>query len=64
MSWHYGLKKDKDGWLELCEIYSEGSYTSTPIRIAGETLEEIQDIIAMMYEDLKEPHIIEVQDND
>jgi hypothetical protein len=58
-SWSYGLKKDKHGFLRLCEIYSDNCYTTTPIEICGEDYQEIIDSLRAMIEDLEDPQIID-----
>ena len=63
MSWHYGLKRNKDGWMELCEIYSGDCYTTTPILIVGDDYQELIDNLRLIVKDLEEPHIIDVQND-
>ncbi len=63
MSWKYGLKKsieDNDSeCFELAEIYNTGCHTGDPIKIAGESVEEVIEQVELILGDLKELIIID-----
>ena len=70
MTWKYALKKKQlkankilpvEDWYEVCELYGEDSYTSTPLVLSGESPKEIILMLKMILLDLENPKIIDIK---
>jgi hypothetical protein len=69
MNWEYGIVKTQikgEDWYYLAEVYEDNSHTSVDYLggISGSSVEEVQEIIEMIYEDLKKPTVVkEIRDD-
>ncbi len=59
MSWRHRVMRHREppgpDYLEIHEVYDGGAYTQNGVRVGGNSIAEIREVLAMMLRALEEP---------